>query len=145
MTLRSNTGGANRGAAGFTLIEMIVAIAILGLALSVVVGFAPRRHGRLELDNAANGLAETLRLARAGAIARSTPVLFAPTRDGGGYAVDGVVRRLPPSVVLTAAPAIRFAPDGSASGGTLRLANGSGTQELRVDWLTGQVAVAGGE
>ena len=53
--------------------------------------------------------------------------------------MGGIVRSLPPSVVLTAAPAIRFAPDGSSSGGTLRLANDTEARVLRVDWLTGSV------
>jgi general secretion pathway protein H len=133
-----------RRPAGFTLIETIVVIAILGLALSVVAGFAPRRHSTLDLSNAADGLAETLRSARATAIARSVPVVFAPAADGRGYRLDGAYRALPQSVLLTAAAPIRFEPDGSSSGGVLRLANESGARVLRVDWLTGQVGSADG-
>jgi hypothetical protein len=35
---------------------------------------------------------------------------------------------------------IRFYADGSASGGTIRLVNRSGSVALEVDWLTGGVA-----
>jgi len=129
--------------AGFTLIEMIVVIAVLGLALSVVASFAPRRHAGLDLASAADGLAETLRTARTQAIVRQSPVLFTPAADGRGYAVDGAFRALPPDVVLTSAVPIRFAPDGSASGGVLRLAGADGRGRLlRLDWLTGQASVA---
>ncbi len=132
--------GSRVASMGFTLIEVIAVIAILGLALSVVASFAPRRHGGLDLVNAADGLVETLRSARAKAIARQTPVLFAPTTDGRGYAVDGIVRALPAAIVLTAETAIRFAPDGSSSGGVLRLASDGSARVLRVDWLTSQVS-----
>ena len=41
--------------------------------------------------------------------------------------------------------AIRFAPDGSASGGRIRLAEGEHRILFGVDWLTGRVSVSDGK
>jgi general secretion pathway protein H len=133
--------------AGFTLIEMIIVIVVLGLGLAVTASFLPRRHAGLDLANASDGLAEALRSARARAIASQNPVLFAPSKDGHGYFVDGSAHVLPADIVLSPGPAIRFAPDGSSSGGILRMATAAGPDAvrlrvIRVDWLTGQVGVA---
>lgn len=130
------------GRAGFTLIEMLVALAILGLATAVVAGFLPRNHATLDLTAAADGLADTLRGASARAMARQVPVMFTASADGHGYALDGATAQLPPDVTILLPAPIRFAPDGSASGGEARLAAGSRMRVLRVDWLTGQVSVA---
>jgi len=90
-------------------------------------------------------VAGTLRLARAHAIAAGRPVLV--RLDGARHAlvVDGATEALPAGLVLALdAPggAIRFAPDGSASGGSIRLAASAEARLVGVDWLTGRVAIA---
>ncbi len=129
--------------AGFTLIEILVVLVILGLALSIFAGFVNRGHTTLDLTTGADGLANTLRLARAEAITRQVPVTFALAPDGRFYVLDGKRKPLPQAVTLTMAgqTAIRFAPDGSSSGGAIRLAAGVQTRTVRVDWLTGRVSV----
>ena len=110
---------------GFTLLEMLVVLAILGVVLAVAVGAMPRRGGTLDLANAADGVAGTLRLGRARAIALGRPVVFTPSQGGRGYALDGQQRALPPAVTLAMAgpAAISFSPDGGASGGAVRVAS----------------------
>ncbi|HQT77042.1 MAG: hypothetical protein B7Z80_10805 [Rhodospirillales bacterium 20-64-7] len=132
------------GTAGFTLIETLVVLVILGLALGIVAGFANRGHTGLDLTTAADDLASALRLARARAIARQAPSVFAPTAGGHGYVLDGRAKTLPSSLVVSLAGlrSIRFAPDGSSSGGTIRLLQASASRSVRVDWLTGRVTVA---
>ena len=132
------------GSGGFTLIETIVVLVILGLALTIVAGFIPRRNTTLELAMAAERVASTLRLARARAITQGRPVIVAASADGRALAVDGVAQAVPPSVAVTMAgpPAIRFAPDGSASGGAIRVQVPGRARLVRVDWLTGRVSIA---
>jgi prepilin-type N-terminal cleavage/methylation domain-containing protein len=130
---------------GFTLIETIVVVVILGLMLSIATGFLPRRHERLELAMAASRVAGTLRLARAHAIAGDRPVLV--RLDGARHAllVDGNAQALPGGLALALeAPGgtIRFATDGSASGGTIRLNGATLRTVVGVDWLTGRVVVS---
>jgi len=132
------------GRNGFTLIETIVVLVILGLALTIVAGFLPRRNVTLELSSATARVAGALRLARARAMAESRPVLFAAVPDGHGFRVDSTVVTLGSTVtVIMPEPLILFAPDGSASGGSLRVMVDGRQRLLQIDWLTGRVAVAG--
>lgn len=121
-------------------------VVILGLMLTIFTGFLPHRHERLELAMAASRVVGTLRLARAHAIAEDRPVLV--RLDGARHAllVDGAAEALPAGLaVALVAPggAIRFAPDGSASGGSIRLAASAEARLVGVDWLTGRVTIAG--
>ncbi len=114
---------------GFTLMEMLVVIAIMGLVLTMVAGFRQPHSQWLETQTAARQVAEAMRDARGEAITEGHPV--AP-----------VLPRLPASVAIAVqAPpgGIVFAPDGSASGGRILL-TGGGQIAVSVDWLTGRVA-----
>ena len=61
---------------GFTLIEMVVALVVLALALSIVASRGPMRSRTLEARLAASQIAEQLRLARTQAIATDRTVSF---------------------------------------------------------------------
>src|SRR5207248_9463910 len=63
--------------AGFTLIEVIVTLAILGFALALIVGYKPAWSGALGLRGMAGEVASELRLARSEAVLRNRPVFFA--------------------------------------------------------------------
>jgi general secretion pathway protein H len=143
---RCGTNGVLRTSSpppGFTLIEILVVLVILGLALSIVAGFAPTGRSALDLAAASDTLTNTLRLARAQAITRQQPVLLTLVAGGHGYAVDGAARALPNDVNASMdRTAIRFTPDGSSSGGTIRLAGGKHVRWLRVEWLTGRVSAS---
>jgi len=131
--------------AGFTLIETIVVLVILGLALTIVAGFIPRRNGTLELANATSRVVGAMRLARSRAMVESRPVPFAVTADGHGFIVDNAPVTLGPSVmmVMTGPRMILFSPDGSASGGSLRVLVGDKFRVVQVEWLTGRVTIVG--
>ncbi len=134
------------GAGGFTLLETVVVVVVLGLMLTILAGFAPRRPARLELVNAADTVAATLRLARARAIATGQPVMvqaMAGPAGASALVVDGVARPLagPATLAMAGPPVLRFAPDGSASGGAVRVAGQTQAMLVTVAWLTGRVAI----
>lgn len=66
-----------RREAGFTLIEMLVVVAIMGFALTMIVTRGPVHSQALEMKAAVSEVAQGLRLARSRAIATNTPVQFA--------------------------------------------------------------------
>ena len=140
--------------AGFTLIEVIVTLAILGLALIIVAGYKPPWSSGLGLKGTASELASGLRLARSEAIASNRPVVFDLDVTGHLYRVGaGAKRRLPDNLSIelltiigenrgARAGDIRFNPDGSSTGGRISLADGKQHMAVGVDWLTGRVSVA---
>jgi general secretion pathway protein H len=142
-----------RRQAGFTLIEMIVVMAIIALALTLVVGYrAPWSRG-LGLRGTAGELASALQLARSEAISRDGPVSVAVDVAGHRYRVgQGPVRSLPSTLKVelltleseryaTNVGEIRFYPDGSSTGGRVTIGDGSRTLAVGVDWLNGRVSI----
>jgi len=154
MTSRSDASSPALGTAGFTLIEMIVVIAVLGFALALIVGFRPPWSRGLEIDTAAAELAAQLRLARSQAIAGNRAVAVEFDLAGHRYrAGGGAVRPFPAKLaveLLTIAGErhgadigdIRFHPDGSSTGGRIVLADRTRRVAIGVDWLTGRIGVA---
>jgi general secretion pathway protein H len=150
-------GGTRRSAArtaGFTLLEIIVVLAILGLSLALFAAYKPPWSTALDLKGTAAELAQQLRLARAEAIARDRPVELTLDLAHHSYRVGGKpARALPPHLAIRmltiagerrgpGAAAIRFNPDGSSTGGRIALSDGHRTIDVGVDWLTGRVSVA---
>src|SRR3954447_24369017 len=86
---------------GFTLIEVVVTLAILSFALVLVVGYKPPWSSGLGLKGTASELASGLRLARSEAIASNRPVLFDLDVTGHVYRVGaGAQRRLPANLSI---------------------------------------------
>ncbi|MSP89368.1 MAG: prepilin-type N-terminal cleavage/methylation domain-containing protein [Alphaproteobacteria bacterium] len=100
------------GAAGFTLVELLAALAVLALVVGLVVPYAT--GGGRQTGAAASEIAAALRQARSTALREARAVsVSAPGRP------DAIV----------------FHPDGSSSGGDIAI----GAVTLVVDRLTGRV------
>ncbi len=140
--------------AGFTLIELLIVLAIMGLALSAVPALFSKAVPGVEARGAAREMAASLRAARGRAIAGNRETALVLDVETGAYRVEGEPkgRRLPAGIgvsLLTAeeqrldatTARIAFFPDGGSTGGRVRLAQAGRQYEVRVDWLTGRVAV----
>ena len=145
-------------AAGFTLLEMLVVLAIIAAAsLVAMAAFSGGMRG-MQLKSSAKEIAAQLRFARAVAISSGEPqdVVIDP-RARSWRGAQGRSGSLPGEgeVVFTGAGAaqfadaadaegkgvVRFFPDGAATGGRVRLlANGAGW-DVDVRWLTGEVVL----
>jgi len=137
---------------GFTLFELVVALAILGLALALIAGRKPGSRG-LEGRRVESGVVATLREARSKAIAGNRAILLAVDIAKGTLTIPGQVpRQLPPgtgiSLLTTTGEVasrtrgdIRFEPDGSSSGGRLVIDQNGRRRAITIDWLTGRVSV----
>jgi general secretion pathway protein H len=140
--------------AGFTLLEMLVVVTIMGFVLGLVITRGPMRSQTLEMQAAVNQVAQGLRLARSKAIATNTTARLTVDLAQRSFRIDnGKPTALPPSlsVAMTAISeetigqrlaAIRFNGDGSASGGHIDLTSGSRQAQVGVDWLTGRISVS---
>ncbi|MEJ0047711.1 MAG: GspH/FimT family pseudopilin [Rhodospirillales bacterium] len=138
---------------GFTLIEILVVLAIMGAVIGIVVTRGPVTSRGLQTRAAAGLLAQTLREARAQAIERSQIVNVAIDPVRRSFAADlGPAHAMQRAMEVEVLPPaqkgpgdvriISFAPDGSASGGAILLGSGSRRVRIDVEWLTGRVQVA---
>jgi general secretion pathway protein H len=133
-------GSARRSEAGFTLIEMIVVIAVVGLIAGLVLMRQPWTSVGFEREATQRALADALRLARSRAIAQNRNVSV--VTGAAGFSVDGSPLRTLPARQTLSASQITFMPDGGSSGGTIVLAAGQRRIAVAVNWLTGRVGVS---
>ena len=141
-------------ARGFTLVELMLVLAIVALATLLGGGAIGRGMEGLRLRSAANGIAAQLRFTRAQALATGEPQRFtidpaahawtAPKGRHGELPARASVAFIGAREVQPSAGegAVVFFPDGAATGGRVRLRQGDATWQVDVAWLTGQVAVS---
>lgn len=139
---------------GFSLIELLVVLAVLGFALVLIVGYRAPWSSGLSLRGTAAELAANLRLARSQAIAENRPVILALDLAGHRYQIgDQPPHALPAQLAISLLTIsgerrsgtigdIRFNPDGSSTGGRIVLADGARRLAVGVDWLSGRVRIA---
>jgi general secretion pathway protein H len=145
------TQGAQRG---FTLLELLVVLAIVGVMLVLIPGFVLRGQPGLDVEVAARRVADALRETRGEAMQRNREQLFALDveerlfRIGRGRAPVQMDRAIEVSfqtaqqeVVGETIGRIRFFPDGSSTGGRIRLSRDERHATVAVDWLTGLVTI----
>ena len=149
-----NVPSPDAACAGFTLLEMIVVLVILGLVAAIAASRGPVRSHGLEVRGTVAAVSEALRGARGRAIAANRPVLVAVNGERGGIAVEGgPTIEVPAGLDLEAAAGVggrlekrlvglRFAPDGSSTGARILFADGDRRAQIGVDWLTGRVSAA---
>lgn len=133
--------------AGFTLVELLVVMGIVGMILAVVLSARPNTAAT-RVAVAARTVAATLQLARAQAMASNTETVVRIDTDKRQIGLAKSMHPLPRgmTVAITVAETeragdtggMRFYPDGQSSGGEILLTFEGRMSRIAVNWLTGE-------
>lgn len=137
---------------GFTLIEMLIVIAISATVLATLVpNFSPAIE-RTKLHAAARDVSSALRHCRGYAMIKGEDAVFELDTANNVYKITGRKKSysIPESIELSLfttttetlsdnSGRIRFFPDGSATGGRVTLIGKNQTLVIDINWLTGEI------
>ena len=141
--------------AGYTLLEMLIVVAVLAVVVSSVQLLPQSRAGSVDVASATQLIASSLRQARNASIRRRAVqhVYFDVKRrtvwtdsSRNRLALDRGIRMAISSarsqVRSDSVAQVRFYPNGSSSGGKVVLEGRSGAREIRVNWHSGRVSTS---
>lgn len=138
---------------GFTLLEMLIVITVMGLGFGLMASYSGMRGHTLTWHAVVDQVERGLHVARSKAVLGNRPVRVDIDVGANRLAIENEAWfTLPEGFTISVTPldqdvpgrqsaSIRFNGDGSASGGRIELAGGQRKAVFQVDWLTGRIAV----
>ncbi|MEQ1486536.1 GspH/FimT family pseudopilin [Methyloglobulus sp.] len=137
---------------GFTLLELMLVMFVVILGFSVIGLNISSGNDATEHQSVARDLVSALRYAKGEALISHEETTIELDLNENTYTVSGRDKAfsIPDTIALTVVTAqeeltgkglanIRFFPDGSSSGGRIKLERNSATWQIDINWLTGQV------
>jgi general secretion pathway protein H len=140
-----------RAARGFTLLEIIVVVALIALLTGIIAAVISGGLGTAKVRAASKDLVAALRSTRAQAVVRRESQVLVLDVERRAYRAPGRDWiELPKDMELSMLTAseeqlddsqgqIRFFPDGSSTGGNIELSRGEALWRIEIGWLTGEV------
>jgi general secretion pathway protein H len=142
-----------RAARGFTLIEMVAVIVLIGIIASVVAFSFSKSLSAAKVQAASRDLVAALRYTRGQAIVKGEQKVLTLDIEKNSYQAPGrgsvdlpkemVMRLTTAQQELTSETAggIRFFPDGSSTGGNIAIVMGEREWRINIGWLTGEITL----
>ena len=136
---------------GFTLVEMLVVLALIGLTAAISLPYASNAGYAQKLDATASRLVSTFQTAQSQAYISNSVVIVRLDRDARNWttSVNGQPFQLDPAIKVVASTiegevtdkeiGYRFFPEGGNSGGHVNLSWAEDRAEINLNWLTGAV------
>jgi len=142
---------------GFTLIEIMIVLTLDALVITITAVSVGQGLSGAKVRAASRDLVAALRYTRGQAIVTQSEQVLeidlehftytAPKRKPVTLPSDMELRLLTAQQELTGEKSgrIRFYPDGSSTGGRVKLVRGQKSWDIEIAWLTGEVAMRDGE
>ena len=136
---------------GFTLIELVAVVALIGIALGVISLSFSKSMNSAKVQAASRDLVAALRYTRGQAIVKNRQAALDLDMQNNTYQAPGKpLVKLPQDMRMTLLTAdseqtgassgrIRFFADGASTGGHVSIFAGQREWRVNVNWLTGQV------
>ena len=137
---------------GFTILEMIVSLALLSLIIGLPIGIISRGGGKVEIESAMRGMCRALRATHSISIATNRDAVFMIDKNRNSYLSNGDHEVFLPSSILmrvnsgryglqnNSHSSITFFPDSTSSGGDITLENSKVKGSISINWLTSEVS-----
>ena len=151
---RTSSTGSRSVIRGFTLLELMVALAVMALIAGLAVPFVLSDRPQADLWRDRAALIAGLHEARNDAIAGNRESTFVLNVSERWFEVPGTnaKRQLDDRIAISfvtarserldgPTAAIRFFPDGGSTGGRITLGIGVAESVITVDWLTGRTRI----
>jgi len=126
---------------GYTLMEVLVVLAIMGLIAAFAVPTAARTIDNVTLQSDARTVVVKLRQLENAAIETQQVVTVSGSDAVTVSTGDTLSASGSSDVRLVGTNEISFYPDGTSSGGSIAVERGSQTIVVEVAWLSGDIAV----
>ncbi|MDX8390192.1 MAG: GspH/FimT family protein [Mariprofundaceae bacterium] len=144
----------NKRSAGFTLLEVLVVLVIIGFAYTLVPPMFSSGLSGVEMKAAARKVAAGLRLAKTRSVLERKSIALSLDVEANNFNIGDDPRnyQLPETIELkleaaeservgSTKGAIRFYPDSTSTGGRVTLSLEDMIYMIDVDWLTGKVSI----
>jgi general secretion pathway protein H len=145
--------GVRGSASGFSLIELVAVLALSVIVVSAMAFSLSRGLASTKVKSASRDLAAALRYTRGQAILQREERALEVDVEARTYSAPGkatvklpedmrmVLRTARQEITQETAGRIRFFPDGSSTGGFVRLLAGQREWLVNVTWLTGEISL----
>ena len=152
--LRQHSFGSRRRNAGFSLLEMILVVALIAIASLLAAMAVTGGMQGMQLRSSSKEIASQLRYTRAQAVATGQPQRFVIDPRGHRWQAPNDKRgKIPPALDVEFTGAreaqprageggILFFPDGASTGGRVQLRAKQAVSRIDVAWLTGEVTLS---
>jgi prepilin-type N-terminal cleavage/methylation domain-containing protein len=128
---------------GFTLLEMIVVLAVLSMVVGIAFPLLAKRAPAATLGAAAREVRAALAAARSAAVAQNREVTFAGATNG--YRIDGAFHPVASArdivVGVRGGAWIAFFPSGGSSGGRVGLRSAAAARDIEINPITGRATL----